>query len=424
MSLRTRILLAVVLVTILSLGLSGLLATRVALQRLPDAIRAPGVIESNVPGREPGRVLPDGRTQDEAFVPPRRQFDDDDDDHDDDDNDHDDDDRFDDLWDDDDGPFRFGERFNPVVATEIREAQAWAAGLALLIALVVGTVLAVGIARPIDRLADVTRRFGRGERSLRAEPGGPIEVAQLARTFNDTADALEEERRRRDRLTSDVAHELRTPLAVLKAELEAIQDGVYTADQERTEGLLMRVNMLTRLVDDLRALSRAEEGALGLEKEPIDLHEQAARIVGAFSPRRSEVTLTLEGEKADALADPVRFTQMLENLISNALRHASTTVRVTVSNQAGGPTVWVDDDGPGVPEHERERVFERLYRLDEARQRDAGGSGLGLALTRALARAHGGEARALASPLGGARVELRLPGVGGDGRTDTGVNGD
>lgn len=412
MSLRVRILLAVLIVAILSVALSGLLATRVALQRLPEAIRAPGVIETNMRNRDFGLASPDGRTPEQSVLPPIRDHDDDEDD--------DYDDAFEDLWD-DDGPFRFGERFAPVLAQEVRVAQAWAAGVALLIALAIGTFLAVGIARPIDRLADVTRRFGKGERHLRAEPKGPIEVAQLAATFNDAADALEEERLRRDRLTSDVAHELRTPLAVLKAELEAIQDGVYAVDQERTEGLLMRVNMLTRLVDDLRALSRAEEGALPLDKTDVDLYDEAARIASGFNAQAEDVRITLEGDTTVAVVDSLRFTQMLENLISNALRHASSDVRVTVLTRDGIPTVWVDDDGPGIPEQERDRVFERLYRLDHARQRDAGGSGLGLTLTRALARAHGGDVHALGSPIGGARIEIQLPRPGGDERTQEDV---
>lgn len=416
MSLRVRILLAVVLVAVVSLGIAGFFATRVALQRLPDALRAPGVIEQNAPRRlqSPGGITGEGlrmrAAPDERQRPERADDDDDESLYDDDDFD------VDDLFD-DDGPLRLGERFNPVLASEIREVQAWAGGFALLIAFGVGIILAVGIARPIDRLADVTRRFGQGERDLRAKPSGPKELAQLARTFNETADALQEERLRRDRLTSDVAHELRTPLSVLKAELEAVQDGVYRLDEDRLQGLVRRVDMLSQLVDDLRSLSQADEGALRLQPVPLDALNHVKSVTQAFEGRVQGVQLETRGEPTPAFVDPLRFTQMLENLLSNALRHARTQVRVTVATHHGAPTVWVDDDGSGIPEPERDRVFERLYRMDAARQGDTGGSGLGLALTRALARAHGGDVQALASPLGGARFELRLVADASDVRT-------
>jgi two-component system sensor histidine kinase BaeS len=427
-SLRVRILLAVVLVAVVSLGIAGFFATRVALQRLPDALRTPGVIEQTAPRRlqPPGDISGEGpRMRAAADERPRTgRADDDDDEYDDeeyddeeyDDEEYDDDFDADDLFN-DDGPLRLGARFNPVLASEIREVQAWAGGFALLIALAVGTVLAVGIARPIDRLADVTRRFGQGERDLRAEPSGPKELAQLARTFNETADALQEERLRRDRLTSDVAHELRTPLSVLKAELEAVQDGVYRLDDDRLTGLVRRVDMLSQLVDDLRSLSQADEGALRLQPVVLDALKHAQGVTQAFEGRAPGVTLETRGEPTTVFVDPLRFTQMLENLLSNALRHAQAQVRVTVTTHRGAPTVWVDDDGQGIPESERDRVFERLYRLDAARQSDSGGSGLGLALTRALARAQGGNVQAFASPLGGARFEVRLAADASDVRT-------
>ncbi|MDF1522313.1 MAG: histidine kinase dimerization/phospho-acceptor domain-containing protein, partial [Trueperaceae bacterium] len=155
--------------------------------------------------------------------------------------------------------------------SELRTATWRAAAIALAAAAVAGGWIASRASRPLERLADVTRRYGAGARDARAAPSGPSEVVALARAFNDLADRLQEEEGQRRRFTSDVAHELRTPLTVLKSELEAIEDGLMEADPATVAQLLQQVDLLARLVQDLRTLASAESGEMELERASFDL---------------------------------------------------------------------------------------------------------------------------------------------------------
>ena len=366
MKLVVRLVLAFVAVAALSVAVTGWLSFRAAETRIPRALAEPGVMRGAGPG---------GSGPETAGL---------------------------------------GARGQEVLSRQLRDANLQAAAFALAVAALVGAGVAVGLTRPLERLAQVTRRYGQGDRDARVAPQGRDEIAELGRIFDATADSLQAEERRGRRLTGDVAHELRTPLTVLRSELEAIQDGLMTADPERIGALLEQVELLARLVDDLRTLTRVEHGELSLARDRVDLAAGVRRSVDAFALRARPrgVTLEVEAHAATVTGDDDRLRQLILNLLDNAVRHASSRVRVEV--EADGPDVRlrVDDDGPGVPEAEREHVFERFYRVDRARQRDDGGSGLGLAIVRALADAHGGTVRVDRSSLGGARFEVRLPSAG------------
>ena len=298
---------------------------------------------------------------------------------------------------------------------ELQGATVQAAAIALAVAIAGGSLLAWQTSRPMTRIADVTRRYGAGERRLRVPVTGPGEVATLARVFNDTADRLAAEESQRQRFTTDVAHELRTPLTVLKSELEAIEDGLMQADPETVGLLLQQVDLLARLVGDLRTLTLAEAGALTLQRGVLDLGGWVERTTKAFGSRAAAGDVHLEVIVADASlradVDAERLQQVMNALLDNALRHTPRGGGIEVRVDRHGQEAFVDvlDEGPGVPPEHLPFVFERFYRADPSRERATGGSGLGLAIAAAIVRLHGGEIEAHARPGGGGWFRVRVP---------------
>ncbi|WP_245872913.1 HAMP domain-containing sensor histidine kinase [Deinococcus planocerae] len=283
-------------------------------------------------------------------------------------------------------------------------AAAVAASLSLL--------LARRLARPITAVSYAAARLARGDLSSRAPVlSGEREVADLAHTFNEMAGNLQALERERQQAVADIAHELRTPIAVMQARLDALEDGVYPLEPGQIALLSTQTQLLTRLVGDLRTLTLADAGRLGLHTREVDLSDLAGQVVRDLGDRAGArgVALVLHAVPAPVVADPDRLRQVAANLVENALRHARARVEVWVETDADAARLHVDDDGPGIPEESRELVFTRFARLDESRARDTGGSGLGLAIVRALAHAHGGQTSAGPSPLGGARLTVSLP---------------
>ncbi|WP_034387167.1 ATP-binding protein [Deinococcus sp. YIM 77859] len=287
-------------------------------------------------------------------------------------------------------------------------AAAAAASLSLL--------LARRIARPITAVSRAAAQLADGDLTSRAPAlRGDREVAELARTFNVMAGNLESLERERQQAVADIAHELRTPIAIMQARLDALEDGVYPLDTGQIALLSAQTQLLTRLVGDLRTLTLADAGRLGLHDEALNLAEVAEEVVRDFRDQAEGhgLRLTLWADPAPMTADRDRIRQITANLVENALRYARLQVTVRVEADADTARLHVEDDGPGIPAALRDTVFTRFTRLDESRTRDTGGSGLGLAIVRALAGAHGGEAYACASPLGGARFTVVLPRHGG-----------
>ena len=295
----------------------------------------------------------------------------------------------------------------------------WAGLLAFFLASGVAAFVTRFLTRPLLALTDGARRLAAGERGLRlAVPSSQDEIRTLTEAFNNLVAGLERQERFRRNLVADVAHDLRTPLAVMRSEIEGMQDGVVKLDDAGLNRLHGEVMMLARLVEDLRTLSLAESGGMALQLENILLAPFLSQLVAAFGTRADAVgvTLTLQ-EVPDDLSirgDPGALTRLLGNLLDNALRYASPgAVEVGVVQDAGGVTqpgvaLWVRDHGPGLPGVDGEEVFERFYRGDVARtRRDS--SGLGLAIAKALAEAHGGSLEAANHPDGGAVLTLHLP---------------
>ncbi|GAA1288581.1 HAMP domain-containing sensor histidine kinase [Pseudonocardia aurantiaca] len=272
---------------------------------------------------------------------------------------------------------------------------------------------------PLDAMTGLARSITRGDRGRRLAPSRTdTELGRTAAAFDAMLDELEgaeatarmSEARTRQ-FVADAAHELRTPLAGVQAVAEAaIAPGLPTEERERLHLLLLRESRRAgRLVDDLLVLARLDAG-LDLRREPVDvldLAESEAERVRLLAPDR---TIEVGGDHVTVVGDPARLGQVLANLLDNARRHAGTDGRIGVSVTANGwVTVLVTDSGPGVPPADRERIFDRLVRLDDARSGD-GGAGLGLAIARGIARAHGGDLRCVDPPSGmGAAFAFVLP---------------
>jgi two-component system, OmpR family, sensor histidine kinase BaeS len=296
----------------------------------------------------------------------------------------------------------------------MRQALVAATVIAVITATVVSLLVAGRIAGPIGAMARAARRISGGHYEDRVPAEGPGELAELATSFNDMAGSLEATERRRLQLVGDVAHELRTPLTTLDGYLEGLEDGVVTPSAQTWHLLRAETARLTRMVNELSELWRAEANQLPLQMEAVDAAAIAREVGERFAPHAVArgVTLVLPEGAAAAMADRDRLAQVLANYLSNALRHApdGSRVDVTVARTPGNVRVSVRDEGPGLAADQLEAVFERFYRVDAARSRAAGGSGIGLAIVRALADAMGGTAWAESDGPGlGATFHVELP---------------
>jgi two-component system sensor histidine kinase BaeS len=297
----------------------------------------------------------------------------------------------------------------------VRNALVAASLIAVITAIVVSLAVSGRIARPISRLSVAARRVAAGHYAERVPEAGEGEIGDLAGTFNAMAASLEATERRRLQLVGDVAHELRTPLATLDGYLEGLEDGVIEPKDETWRLLRSETARLTRLVDELAELWRAEAHQLSLKIERVDLAEVCRDVVERFTPLAEErnIDLNLDVPAATlARADRDRVSQIVANYLSNAIRYAppGSSVAVSARVQGGNAVVAVTDEGAGLTANQLEIVFERFYRVDPSRTRALGGSGIGLAIVRALADAMGGRAYAESDGPGrGSRFLVELP---------------
>ena len=279
-------------------------------------------------------------------------------------------------------------------------------------ALMLGAGLAWWLARRIRTLARATESLIQGNYDVRLQPAGHDELARLARGLNTLAETLAAARLARRQWIADIAHELRTPLSILRGEIEALQDGVRPIDRDAVNSLAGEAARLARLVEDLHTLSLSDLGALSYHKEPVDLAEVVSDVVEAHRGTITERNLRVELDLGDAtvLGDADRLAQVFGNLLQNSLRYTDAPGRIFIATEernGQAVAIW-EDSSPAVPEAELPRLTERLYRVEGSRSRNGGGSGLGLAIARAFVEAHGGTLAAAASRLGGLRIELRF----------------
>jgi signal transduction histidine kinase len=299
--------------------------------------------------------------------------------------------------------------------SRIQQATMIAALISGVIAIILALILAQVILKPVKVLTRAAESMAQGNLDQRVTIKGKDEVAVLGKTFNQMATSIQAVESQRRSMTSDIAHELRTPLAVQQANLEALQDGVYPLTVATLTPVVEQNRLLTRLVDDLRTLALADSGELSLNRRTINLPELCSQVVLRFEAAMAhtgiQVRQVAEAGIPQVMADPERIEQILHNLLQNAQRYtpSNAIVDVKLFIEDNMAVVQVSDHGPGIPETELEKIFERFHRIEKSRDRIKGGTGLGLAIARKLAEAHGGSLSATNDPEGGAVFSLRLP---------------
>ena len=289
------------------------------------------------------------------------------------------------------------------------------AGVILLLSILFSLFVARRLVRPINALAKGTHRLAGGDYTSRVPVASADELGQLARDFNALALVLENNEKAHRQWVADISHELRTPIAILRGEIEALQDGVRALEPEALRSLHAEVLHLGRLIDDLYQLSLSDIGALTYRKEPLEPTALLRQVVESFRPSFDQAGITLSTAlpppEGMIFADQERLHQLFTNLLDNSLKYTNAGGRLEIALHAGERKMMIDfqDSEPGVPAREMERLFERLYRVEGSRCRDSGGAGLGLAICRNIVKAHEGSIEVKPSPLGGLWISITLP---------------
>ena len=288
------------------------------------------------------------------------------------------------------------------------------------ISLLLASVLAFGLSRhfvrPIQALRQGTRQLTDGNYTLRMARFSNDELGQLTNDFNLLAERLQQNEACRKQWIADIAHELRTPLAILRGEIEALQDGINQPDVATLASLHQEVSHLQRLVNDLYDLSMSDSGALSYRKEPCDVIALLRETLDLYSTQCHEQQLQLDtrgiGQQVMIVqGDPQRLQQLFKNLLENSLRYTDKPgqLRLAAWQSNGQVSICWQDSPLGVPDESLPRLFERLYRVESSRNRATGGAGLGLSICHNIVVAHNGTLKATHSPLGGLEICMTLP---------------
>ena len=299
--------------------------------------------------------------------------------------------------------------------TQQQHARFGALALGMLAAaLLLGAGLAYWLSARVRDLARGTASLIQGDYDIQLEARSEDELAQLAQDFNKLATTLAANRQARSHWIADIAHELRTPLSILRGELEALQDGVRPLDPASLGSLVQEVQRLQRLVEDLHLLSMSDLGALSYYFEALDLHEAIEEAVERHLPALQEKEFRLRMNlDTDAFiqGDATRLSQVFNNLLQNTLRYTDAAGQLQIDLIHDNNEIVVDwqDSSPGVPPEDLLRLTDRLFRVEHSRNRASGGAGLGLAIAHAIVHAHHGTMNAQASVLGGLHWQLRFP---------------
>jgi two-component system sensor histidine kinase BaeS len=291
------------------------------------------------------------------------------------------------------------------------------AGSAMLVlAAIVSYFLSRNLLAPIKQLTTGTKALTSLRFDTKIDVHSKDELGQLASDFNVMARTLDKSEKMRRQWIADISHELRTPLSILRGEIEAMQDGVRKTNQETLDSLHSEVIYLSKIVNDLHDLTLAETGTLPFDKRIIDPVQVLKETVRLFETRFAQHQITVKDELASDMVlavhgDADRLTQVFSNLLENTLRYADSpgALRLWLVRRENSLVFHIEDSGPGVPEESVDRLFDRLYRVDHARTRARGGSGLGLSICKSIIEAHGGKIGATNGPSGGLRFEIELP---------------
>lgn len=279
---------------------------------------------------------------------------------------------------------------------------------------VVGLMLARRITRPITKTAEIAKQIANGNYNIRFEGKTKTrELNNLVSAINSLASALDDQEISRKRLTANLAHELRTPLAAIGSHLEAMVEGLWETTPERLKGCLEEVRRLGNLIADLEHLAKIEGDNLRLKRSAVDLLEIVRAVSNNFEidAKKKNISLMIEGTPALIRADKDRMRQVITNLLSNAIKYTRDGghVRLAVKDSETEGIVIVEDDGIGIPEQEHPLIFERFYRTDRSRNRKTGGAGIGLAIVKSIVAAHGGTVSVESQENQGSRFTIKLP---------------
>lgn len=258
-----------------------------------------------------------------------------------------------------------------------------------------GLIFANDLTKPIAKTVEIAGQISDGDYSIRFEENVRTkELLGLSRAVNHMAESLEKQENMRKRLTSDIAHELRTPLANVSSYLEALIEGVWEPTQERLQNCYDELNRISKLVSDLERLKQVENENLKLYKTEEDLLELAQCSVKCFAKQMEDKRLRciVAGEYLPVCVDRGRMQQVITNLISNAVKYSgeNSSIRILVENRSDAAVLQVEDEGIGISQEDLKLIFERFYRTDRSRNRRTGGAGIGLTIARAIVQAHGG----------------------------------
>jgi signal transduction histidine kinase len=283
-----------------------------------------------------------------------------------------------------------------------------------LLTIFIGVLLVQRLVNPLAEVIATAQDVANGKLNARVAVSGPQDLRALNESFNEMAVALEHNDRQRREMLADVAHELRTPLSVIRGRLEGIVDGVYPENGPQVSMALEQTYALQRLVDDLRLLTLAETRQLPFDKRIVNVGNSMERVLEMFSAEAEEKNISLSFPEKDGdlsvSVDPQRFEQVLSNLIGNSLRYVPEGGRVWIAanGTADGVRITVNDNGAGVPAEDLPFIFNRFWRKEKSRARASGGTGLGLAIAKQLIEAQGGTIEARSLPEGGLQVMITL----------------
>lgn len=284
----------------------------------------------------------------------------------------------------------------------------------LLISILTISILTRRITGPLIDLTTAAKRVESGDYHIRVEPKGRDEISELSHSFNSMITAIESNNRWRKQIIADSAHELRTPVTLIQGNLELMLEGIYKIERENLESIYQETQNLSNLIKDLQELSSAESGGITLHKRELPFTEFIESVTSSFKPEllKRSISLTVDNrsgvERYNGDESSLRrvFTNVLSNAVKYSSDHSSITIEIKkIDNRLD---ILIGDNGPGIPEEDLERVFERFYRTDQSRNSHTGGRGLGLAISRELVKLHNGRIYAEKSQ-SGARIRIELP---------------
>lgn len=278
-----------------------------------------------------------------------------------------------------------------------------------------GAVLAKSLSVPLLKVTEITRKISDGDYGARLETenGQTQEIAALSGAVNHMAERLERQETLRRRLTSDVAHELRTPVANVSLNLEMMLDEVWEPTKDRLQSCYEELGRISGIISDLEKLRQMEAENMNLELEPVNLLELAQAVETAFEPdlKKKKLTCEVSGEAAAVMGDQRRLHQVIFNLVSNAVKYSTEggSIQIRVKQEKHKAVLIVEDQGIGMAEEELPLIFERFYRTDLSRSRKTGGAGIGLAIVKAIVQAHQGTVTVTSKVGCGSRFTVTLP---------------